>query len=1050
MESEKPFVGRDTELRRLSAALEGTLAGNGRLVRIVGEPGIGKTRLADALAELAAERGFVVAWGRCWEAGGAPAFWPWAQIERALGADESSATSLASLAGAAGGASSQADAEQTRFRVFDAITQRLVRSSAASPLLLVIDDAHAADLPSLHLLRFVARGLRAARMMIAITHREVEARLRQEAGEILGRVARDGETIALGRLHETDIGEWLRGVGRPEATAARVHRATEGNPLFVQELLELPSPEDWHAGASDTVRVAIAEHLSRLSSSARAVLETASVLGREVARVDLAKLVAAAAASGDAPKDIDAALREATSIGVIEPRGAERVAFRHILLRDDLYGALASERRALLHARAADSFARRAELGDDSSLAQAAHHDIEAARAGGDLPRAVASVRRAASRAVALVAYEEAAELLQNAVTLLEARGAMEDATAADVLIELGEALVLSGYGPRGRDVCARAAALAKAVGDKRLIVRAALVYGSELLTGRRDERMVALLRDAMEAVGPEPTAARARVMARLSSALIPAPKDEPEPVALARGAIEIASAAGDKLALLHVLQFSTGGLGFRSDTLDRRALAEETVALARELDRPAVEAMALPWAIASAYVECDAATADRHIAAMGELTQRMPQPNYRVRLPLLKGMRATLSGAWTEVDACFAEARTLAENSETPLPSFLLAFAMLSQHYARLDPVRVAADLPHMERVFGGFPIGRAYLALAIAARAHAGGIPLEEARAFGVPAVKEVLGYAGTHVLPASGPAAATALMLQEKPLVEHLLPMIADHVTSHDRLMFTAGCVGTYGPTSLLAAEMCAFLDRREEAAKFFDDAISFATSIGATLFADRAKTGKEQLLARAPASAKASTTTTTTTSTRTKSAPPLAPPAIVLTKEGEMWTLRAGEESWHLKPSKGFSYLAALLAHPHEELHVAQLVGAGEEVTGDAGPMLDATAKERYRRRATDLRAALDEAIAHGDPGREARAREELDALSEELARAVGLGGRDRKAASDVERMRVNVQRRLKDAIDRVRAQSPAVGRYLDASVRTGSFCSYAPAWTGKDG
>jgi tetratricopeptide (TPR) repeat protein len=1049
MAAERPFVGRDTELRRLSAALEGSVAGGGRLVRIVGEPGIGKTRLADALAELATSRGFAVAWGRCWEAGGAPAFWPWAQIERSLGAhDAASETSLLSAAVAAptAGTSSAADAEQTRFRVFDAVSQRLVRASTASPLLIVIDDAHAADLPSLHLLRFVARGLRSTRMMIALTHREVEARLRQEAGDLLGKIARDGETLSLGRLHESDVDEWLRGVGRANVTAARVHRATEGNPLFVQELLELPSPDDWHGGASDPVRVAIAEHLSRLSAQARAVIEPAAVLGRETSRADLMKLV-------DAPCDVEAALREATSIGVIEPRGAERIAFRHILLRDDVYGAISAQRRAELHVKAADVFARRASLGDDSALAQAAHHDVEAANAGGDVARAVASARRAAARALASVAYEEAAELLQRAVSLLEARGALEDATAAEVLIDLGEALVLSGFGPRGREVCARAAALAKAVGEKRSIVRAALVYGSEILTGRRDERMIALLRDAMEAVGPEPSPARARVMSRLSSALIPAPLHAQEPRILARGAIEMARASGDRLALLHTLQFTTGGLAFRARTEDRRSLAQETVALAMELDRPAVAAMALPWAIASAYDALDAPSANHHIAELHRLTQRMPQANYRVRMPLLAGMRATMAGAWDEVDACFAEARALADNSETPLPAFLLAFGLVTQHYARLDPALIEPDMPLLQRVLGGFEVGRALLSLAVAVRARAGGISLEEARAIGLPTLRELLNFAGADVLPATGPASCTAVLLQERPIIEQLVSHMAGHVKSGDRMMFMAGCVGTLGPTSLILAEMYECLGRRDDALEQFDEAFSVADAIGATLFAARATAGKERVRAMSSGSSASpppSARPTTKKDSARPSPPSAAPPAIVLEREGEMWTLRAGDEKWHLKPSKGLVYLATLLAHPHEELHVAQLVGAGEEVTGDAGPMLDEKSKASYRRRAGDLRAALDEATAHADEGRAARVREELDALGEELARAVGLGGRDRKAASDVERMRVNVQRRLKDAIDRVRTLSPAIGRYLDASVRTGSFCSYAPAWTGKDG
>src|SRR5262249_41791543 len=138
-------------------------------------------------------------------------------------------------------------------------------------------------------------------------------------------------------------------------------------------------------------------------------------------------------------------------------------------------------------------------------------------------------------------------------------------------------------------------------------------------------------------------------------------------------------------------------------------------------------------------------------------------------------------------------------------------------------------------------------------------------------------------------------------------------------------------------------------------------------------------------------------------------------IELVAEGETWRLRAGSSVLHLRASKGLSYLATLLSHPNEEIHVAALVGAGEEARGDAGPMLDDAAKAAYRCRATDLREAIEDAEARGDVNASEAARDELDALGKELARAVGLGGRDRKAASAVERMRINVQRCLRDAI-----------------------------------
>jgi non-specific serine/threonine protein kinase len=126
-----------------------------------------------------------------------------------------------------------------------------------------------------------------------------------------------------------------------------------------------------------------------------------------------------------------------------------------------------------------------------------------------------------------------------------------------------------------------------------------------------------------------------------------------------------------------------------------------------------------------------------------------------------------------------------------------------------------------------------------------------------------------------------------------------------------------------------------------------------------------------------------------------------------------------------------------------VHVLEL--EGREEAGDAGPMLDPRAKQEYRARVEELEEELEEASRFNDRGRAERAREELDALAAELARGVGLGGRDRKAASSAERARVNVQRRLRDVLKRVAEASPTLGAHLEASVRTGLFCVYAPTW-----
>jgi hypothetical protein len=1024
---DEPLIGRDPELRRLTAALEGVLAGSGRLVRVVGEPGIGKTRLATETAQIATARGASVAWGRCWESGGAPAFWPWTQIVRALGADQGAAFEPQA-------ASSAADAEQERFRFFDAMSQLLQQKSREQPLVLIVDDAHAADVPSLLLLRFVAATLPASRILLVVAHRDVEARIRPEVGDLLGKIARAGDTVFPRRLDEADLAAWLKEVGRAESQAAALRRVTEGNPLFVREVLELPPERGWDVAGSDAVRAAIDEHLGRIPPAARRVLEVAAVLGREASRADLALLAT------ETPAEIDAAMRDAVALGIVETRGREGFAFRHILLRDQLYESVEAARRDELHERAADMYARRGDLGDEDALAPAAHHELQGEARAKDVSRAVERARRAAERSVQRAAYEEAAALLERAVTLVESRDALDRAASCELLLDWGEALVLSGLGPRGRDICARACALAKALGERALVVRAALVYGSELLTGMRDERMVALLRDALEAVGPEESPQRARVMARLAAALIPAPLDEAEPTRLAREALDMVRRSGDALATLQVLRSYMGALAFQASARERHSLVREILALATSLDKPAVLAATLPWAVAGDLELSGLHAFDARIAELAELVDRLPQPHYRVRAPIARTLRASLLGAWEEADVGFAQAKAFAENAESPHPRFLLAVALVGHHHARLDAAAFRRDHDLMTSFFEGWQVwsGGVFKALIAAVGAAAGALPMDASREAVRRELRERMQRLEVQaVLPACGTAGWAAVLVKDRELTASLEPGVAAQRSIGNRLIVLAGCAASLGPTALLLAEMAALLDRPSDARALYDEAIDFAEFVGARVYADRARAGKNALgspSARPPR--------------ETRSAP-AAPPSIALTQEGEMWTLRAGAEAWHLKPSKGLAYLAMLLEQPYQEFHVTQIVRAGEVLTGDAGPQLDEAAKESYRRRATDLREALDEATAHGDLGRAERARAELEALGDELARAVGIGGRDRKAASDVERMRVNVQRRLRDAIERVRAQSPALGRYLDASVRTGSFCSYAPAWTGKD-
>jgi hypothetical protein len=164
-------------------------------------------------------------------------------------------------------------------------------------------------------------------------------------------------------------------------------------------------------------------------------------------------------------------------------------------------------------------------------------------------------------------------------------------------------------------------------------------------------------------------------------------------------------------------------------------------------------------------------------------------------------------------------------------------------------------------------------------------------------------------------------------------------------------------------------------------------------------------------------------------------------VELVREGEVWAVSTGARTFFLRDRVGLRYLARLLAEPNRELCVLELAGALGADRGDAGELLDAAAVACYRRRLVELEEMLAEAEASGDELRAARARAEREMLAEEVARAVGLGGRARRGASNLERARVAVTRRIRDAIDRIAAQDADAGRHLDRAIRTGRFCCY---------
>jgi hypothetical protein len=168
-----------------------------------------------------------------------------------------------------------------------------------------------------------------------------------------------------------------------------------------------------------------------------------------------------------------------------------------------------------------------------------------------------------------------------------------------------------------------------------------------------------------------------------------------------------------------------------------------------------------------------------------------------------------------------------------------------------------------------------------------------------------------------------------------------------------------------------------------------------------------------------------------------------PQFTLHREGDYWSVAVGSDVCRIKDGRGIQMLAELCSHPGREFHVLTLMGSDDAADGDAGALLDDEAIADYRARVAELDEELAEADSWADPARAAKARAERDAIAAELARAVGLGGRERRAGNAAERARTNVQRRIRGTIRKIAESLPGLGAYLERAVKTGTFCSYEP-------
>jgi DNA-binding SARP family transcriptional activator/tetratricopeptide (TPR) repeat protein len=726
------FVGRSAELEELVTGLEDAFAGHGRLFLVSGEPGIGKSRLAEELADVARARGATVLVGRSWEAGGAPAYWPWVEslsgFVRHLDED-----ALASDLGAGVADLAQilpelrhlvprdaeplsGESESARFRLFNATRQFLANAARTRPIVLVLDDLHAADAPSLLLLQFLARSLGSTRLLILAAFRDVDPTPREPLMELLAEVTREPTTrrISLSGLDLREVTDYVELTATEIASpglARSLHERTEGNPLFVAETVRLLAHERAQGDAALTtlaippsVRDVILRRLRQLPEECNRALVVASILGRDFDVETLAR------ASDLSVNDLLETLEDAMLTGVVGdmPGAPQRLRFAHVLIRDALYDGLSPGRRVRLHRLVVGTLEARYGNVAGPQLAELAHHSV----AGSDFERALDYARRAADRALSQLAYEEAARLYRTALDALDLAAPADALGRCELLLSLGEAEVRAGDSEAAKGAFLAAGDLADALGLAMQFGRAAVGYGGRIVWARAasDARLVPFLEAALAKLPAEELALRSRLLARLAGAL----RDEPvheRRKALSAEAVDLARNSGDTAALAVALDSRVVSMT-PSDPHELQSIADELLEVSTRIsDRERTIHAHMNRAYALLQLG-EAASARAALVEASRLAEQLRQPT---QLWLVRAAKATVALA----EGRFDEARELADAARTvgdrSQPADAAAVHVLHRYLLwdlRGEPGDVEATLRDTADLYPARPVFRCALA--------------------------------------------------------------------------------------------------------------------------------------------------------------------------------------------------------------------------------------------------------------------------------------------------------------------------------------------------
>jgi hypothetical protein len=1001
-----PFVGRREERATLEQAIADARSGRARMALLAGEAGVGKTTIATEILRRAADAGARTATGRAWEGAGAPAFWLWRECLRDLGEDLALPRAIV--------------AEEARFAALESIVARLRAASRESLLVTLLDDVQWADVPSLLALKLLMRTARSERLCILATIREPDT-VAPEVASVIADIRREAVVLTVRGLARDDLAELARarGVCRERAIDA-IARATSGNALFAVELLgdddvRRALEEGLPVSAPRGVRDVLDRHLSRLGDDDRDVVAWAAACGEPI---DAAAIASAGALP---PARVASAIDVACREGVLSRMdGALR--FTHALFRSAAYDAISHERRARMHEALAHVLRER----DPNSAASIRHlFAADPTSSNADVARAAMHAARAA---ITRMSYEEAADLARKAADTFERAGRRADLAIA--LARVAEARVLGGDAEGSIADAERALLVARESGNAVALAHAALAVGLRRTMGTASRPLAATLDEALarlDAEKNEDRALRCAVEARLAAALQPN-IDPIRAVETGRRAIARARETGNPEILAPTIHAARPAFRMLEPWDERSAMDLELLGLSERLGDEPLAAHAMARVFWEALEAGDAVLADSTLIRLEQLASKLRLPNHKLVARAARCVRELMQGHFEVAEQHLAHIDATRERwrpamaASLPIdPATILRVSFAAARREPFDVATLTATVAHAPPEI--LAVMRVFF----------------DARAGRIEQASSALAAVAPRVLTADVPY-----------MVRHLLGDACARTHSHDyaeclydlclpfegRHIVTTPLPGYDGAMDRILGSLANVRGDRAAALRHYDAAIAMEEKLGATPFVARSRDERNALapaIARAPGPA---------------STPSAARPSFA--RQGEIWLVTFGDESTSMKDADGLRYLAYLVTRPDVAVPVVELFaeragarGETSPLAGDAGEALDRQAITAYRERARDLRESLEDAEARCDLGAAEKAKKELHFVQQELSRAVGLGGRPRRAASDSERIRVNVTTRIRKIIDRLGEEAPRLARHLKASIRTGSTCSYEP-------